>query len=169
CWHEIDLDTATWIIPGERDRARGLLGMKMKRAHTIPLPRQAVKIFRDLHAYSGDRDLVFPNRNDPTRPISDGTINSALRAMGYVTEQVSGHGFRATAASALAEMGFRKEVIDRQLSHQEKDQVMGAYVHQAEYLEERRAMLQQWADYLDNLQAGGNVVPMKKARARGKR
>jgi integrase len=138
----------------------------MKRAHTVPLPRQAVEIFRELQAHSGDRELVFPNRNDPTRPISDGTINSALRAMGYATEQVSGHGFRATAASALAEMGFRKEVIDRQLSHQEKDQVLGAYVHQAEYLEERRAMMQQWADYLDGIRNfGGIVIPIGRMSA----
>lgn len=157
-WQELDLDAATWIVPGERDRSRGLLGMKMKRAHTVPLPRQAIEIFRELQAHSGERELVFPNRNDPTRPISDGTINSALRAMGYAAEQVSGHGFRATAASALAEMGFRKEVIDRQLSHQEKDQVLGAYVHQAEYLEERRAMMQQWADYLDSIRNDGGAV-----------
>lgn len=164
-WQEIDLEAATWIIPGERDRSRGLLGMKMKRAHTVPLARQAVEIFRELQAYSGERELVFPNRNNPTRPISDGTINSALRAMDYAAEQVSGHGFRATAASALAEMGFRKEVIDRQLSHQEQDQVLGAYVHQAEYLEERRAMMQQWADYLDTLQIGGKVLPIKRNAA----
>lgn len=154
-WQEINLKSATWTIPGERDRDRGLLGMKMKRAHTVPLPRQAVRIFRELQAHSGSRELVFPNRNDPTRPISDGTINSALRAMGYPAEKASGHGFRSTAASALAEMGFRKEVIDRQLSHQEKDQVLGAYVHQAEYLKERRKMMQRWADYLEGIQKPG--------------
>lgn len=164
-WEEIDLKAGTWTIPGERDRARGLLGMKMKRRHVVPLPRQAVAIFRELQAYSGSGELVFPNRNDPSRPISDGTINSALRAMGYAAGQVTGHGFRATAASALAEMGYRREVIDTQLSHLEKNQVLGAYVHQAEYLKERRAMLQQWADYLDNLEPG-KVLPMKrKARA----
>jgi integrase len=89
--------------------------------------------------------------------MSDGTLNGALRAMGYSVKEVSSHGFRATAASALAEMGFRKEVIDRQLSHRERNQVLAAYVHQAEYAEERRMMMQHWADYVDLLRAGANV------------
>lgn len=159
-WQEIDLDSGTWIVPAERDRQRGLVGMKMKEAHVVPLSKQAVAIFRELQTYSGDSDLVFPNRNDPLRPISDGTINSALRAMGYSVGEVSGHGFRATAASALAELGFRKEVIDRQLSHRERNQVLAAYVHQAEYVEERRKMMQHWADYVDQLNGGANVIAL---------
>lgn len=149
CWREIDLDGATWIVPGERDRTRGLVGMKMGEAHTVPLPRQAVETFRELLHYSGHSDLVFPNRNEHSRPMSDGTINSALRALGYANDQVSGHGFRATAASALAEMGYRREVIDAQLSHRERNEVLGAYTHQAKYQEERRQMMQAWADHLD--------------------
>lgn len=159
-WQEIDLDAAVWTIPAERDRSRGMVGMKMKEAHTVPLPHQAVAIFRQLQAYSGSGELVFPNRNDPRRPVSDGTLNSALRALGYSGEQVSGHGFRATAASALAEMGFRKEVIDRQLSHRERNQVLAAYVHHAEYLSERKAMLQQWADYLESLESDEKIIPI---------
>ncbi|WP_291981853.1 integrase arm-type DNA-binding domain-containing protein [Candidatus Accumulibacter sp. ACC005] len=164
-WEEIDLERATWIVPGERDRARGLVGMKMKEDHLVPLSRRAVEVFEELHAYSGDGDLVFPNRNDPRRPISDGTVNSALRAMGYSTAEACGHGFRATAASALAELGFRREVIDSQLSHRERSAVLGAYVHMAEYAEERRRMMQHWADYVDNLEHGRNVVPLKKTVA----
>ena len=150
-WTEIDFEKATWIVPGERDRARGLIGMKMKEPHVVPLPRQAVGIFQALRAYSGDRELVFPNRNDPARPMSNGTLNSALRALGYAGDEVTGHGFRATAASALAEMGFRKEVIDRQLSHKERNQVLAGYIHQAEYLDERRTMMQEWADMVENM------------------
>lgn len=161
-WPEIDLDSATWIVPGERDRERGMTGMKMKEAHVVPLSRQAVEIFRQLQPYSGSGELVFPNRNDPTRPMSNGTVNSALRAMGYAGDEVTGHGFRATAASALAEMGFRKEVIDRQLAHKERNQVLSAYIHQAEYLEERRVLMQTWADYIDSLTNGGKVIPIQR-------
>lgn len=160
-WQEINLDTATWVVPGERDRTRGLVGMKMKEDHLVPLSRQAVEVFRDLQAYSGDGDLVFPNRNNTDRPFSDGTINSALRAMGYSTAEACGHGFRATAASALAEMGFRREAIDCQLSHRERNAVLGAYVHMAEYVDERRRMMQHWADYLDSLEHGGTITPSK--------
>jgi integrase len=160
-WREIDLDTAAWAVPGERDRTRGLVGMKMKEDHLVPLSTQAVKVFRELQAYSGGDDLVFPNRNDPGRPISDGTINSALRAMGYSTAEACGHGFRATAASALAEMGFRREVIDCQLSHRERNAVLGAYVHLAEYVDERRLMMQHWGEHLEMLELGGKVIPLK--------
>lgn len=152
-WEEIDLKSATWIVPGVRDRSRKLLGMKMKRPHLVPLSKQTIAVLKDLQEYSGDGELVFPNRNDPTRPISDGTINSALRAMGFSNSEVTGAGFRTTAASALADLGFRKEVVDRQLSHLERNQVLAAYVHQAEYEKERRKMMQQWANHLDKLQA----------------
>ena len=147
-WCEIDLDSATWIVPGERDRSRGLTGMKMGESHVVPLSSQAVDLLRELHKLTGRRDLVFPNRNDLTRPISDGTVNSALRAMGYAPNEATGHGFRSTATGALLEMGYRPEVIDRQLAHRERKQVFGAYSHQAEYMAERRKMMQQWADHL---------------------
>lgn len=162
-WCEIDLEKAEWVVPGERDRARGLLGMKMKEAHIVPLSRQAVAIFRELHELDGQGELVFPNRNDPTRPISDGTLNSALRALGYTNEQVTGHGFRTTATSALIELGFRREVIDRQLSHRERNQVFGAYSHMAEFLAERRKLMQTWADYVDAIRTDSNVIPIRAA------
>ncbi len=158
-WSEIDLQTGVWVVPAERDRSRGLVGMKMKEAHTVALSTQAVDLLKELHEMTGQRDLVFPNRNDPRRPMSDGTINTALRAMGYAGDEVTGAGFRTTATGALLELGWRPEVIDRQLAHRERKEVFGAYSHQAEYLAERRKMMQQWADYLD--QAGrGNVVPL---------
>lgn len=159
-WCEIDLDNAAWIVPAERDRARGLVGMKMKEAHTVPLSPQAVEVLREIMAITGDRELLFPNRNDPTRPMSDGTINSALRAMGYAGDEVTGHGFRATAAVALLELGYRPEVIDRQLAHRERKEVFGAYSHQAEYLAERRQLMEAWGNYLDAAKAD-NVVPIR--------
>ncbi len=153
CWPEIDFETAQWTVPGERDRSRGMVGMKMKETHVVPLSRQAVALFKELSENSNRHELVFPNRNDPTRPMSDGTINSALRAMGYSHDQVTGHGFRATATGALLELGFRPEIIDKQLSHRERNEVFGAYSHQAEYMAERRRMMQAWADYLDSLKS----------------
>jgi integrase len=157
-WAEFDLDTGVWVIPAIRDRSRGLLGMKMKEEHTVPLSRQAIEILLELKDYSGYRELVFPNRNDPRRPISDGTLNSALRAMGYDSDQATGHGFRATATGGLLELGFKPEVIDRQLAHRERNQVFGAYSHMAEYMTERRQLMQAWADYVDSLVAGANVI-----------
>lgn len=150
-WEEIDFKNKSWLVPGQRDRSRKLLGMKMRRPHLVPLSKQALAIFKELQKYSGDGELVFPNRSDHSRSISDGTINNALKAIGYSGEQLTGAGFRTTAASALAEIGFRKEVIDCQLSHQEKDQVLAAYVHQAEYKTERRKLMQKWADHIDQL------------------
>ncbi len=160
-WAEIDLQAGVWVVPAERDRSRGLVGMKMRERHTVSLSSQAVEVLKALHKITGRRDLVFPNRNDPRRPMSDGTVNSALRAMGYTGEEVTGSGFRATATGALLELGWRPEVIDRQLAHRERKEVFGAYSHQAEYLAERRKMMQQWADWLDQVKAGANVVPIR--------
>lgn len=159
-WEEIDLDAGVWIVPAERDRTRGLVGMKMKEDHTVSLSTQAVAVLREMHNITGFRDLVFPNRNDPKRPMSNGTINSALRAMGYAGDEVTGAGFRTTATGALLEMGWRPEVIDRQLAHRERKEVFGAYSHQAEYLAERRKMMQQWADWLDAAKSGAKVIPL---------
>ena len=164
-WEEFDLDGGLWVIPAERDRSRGLVGMKMKEAHTIPLNSQSVAILRELQEYSGFRELVFPNRNDPRRPISDGTLNSALRAMGYTSDQACGHGFRATATSGLLDLGFKPEVIDRQLAHRERNQVFGAYSHMAEYMTERRQLMQAWGDYVASLEAGANVIPIRRTVA----
>lgn len=165
CWEEIDLDAGIWIIPAERDRVRGLVGMKMKEAHTMLLPTQAVDVLREMRNLTDGRGLVFPNRNDPMRSISDGTINSALRAMGYAGNEVTGAGFRTTATGVLLEMGWRPEIIDRQLAHRERKEVFGAYSHQAEYLPERRKMMQQWADWLDSAKSGAKVIPLHGAAA----
>ena len=163
-WQEFDLDAGMWIVPAERDRARGLVGMKMREAHHVPLSRQVIAVLKELRDFSGHGDLVFPNRNDSARAMSDNTVNSGLRAMGYTSAQVSGAGFRTTATGALLELGYRPEVIDRQLSHRERKEVFGAYSHQVQYLAERKKMMQAWADYVDRVCKGADVLPMEPRR-----
>jgi len=159
-WHEIDLKAGIWIVPG--DRMKGTL--KAKRAgqvpdHKIPLPRQAIEILKPLKQLTGKRPFVFESIK-PGRPLSENTINTALRSMGYDSEMMVGHGFRATASTLLHEMGWPPEVIELQLAHRQRNQVAAAYNRSAR-IEERTAMMQQWADYLDNLKKGGKVVPFK--------
>lgn len=164
-WEEFDMDAGVWTVPAERDRTRGLTGMKMREEHTVPLSRQAVAVLRELQALTGGRDLLFPNRNGQGRPISDNTLNKALRAMGYASEQVTGAGFRATTTGMLLEQGFKPDVIDRQLAHRERKQVFAAYSHQAQFMKERKAMMQAWADYLDRLRHGADVIDIGQHRA----
>lgn len=164
-WPEFDLDTATWTVPAHRDRSRGLTGMKMQEEHVVPLSRQAVEILQEMKGLAGTSDLLFPNRNGEGRPISDGTINSAFRAMGYRSDEVSGAGFRATATGALLELGYRPDIIDRQLAHRERKQVFAAYSHHAQYLAERRQMMQAWADYLEQICRGADVIPIMRGAA----
>lgn len=163
-WEEFDLDAAVWTIPAERDRARGLTGMKMREEHIVPLSRQAVALLYELRDHSAGRDLLFPNRNGQGRPISDNTLNKALRAMGYGANQVTGAGFRATATGALLELGFRPDVIDRQLAHRERKQVFAAYSHHAQFMKERTQMMQAWADYVDRMQKGADVIQLRGSR-----
>ena len=146
-WAEIDLDKAEWTVPPER--------MKTKAPHHVPLARQAVEAFRQLKVLNGNRALVFPGRR-PTQPISKNTILFALYRMGYHS-RMTAHGFRAIASTTLNELGYRPDVIERQLAHTEKNAVRAAY-HRSQYLEERKAMMQQWADHLDALRASGGKV-----------
>lgn len=154
-WEEIDLDAAMWRIRPER--------MKMKAAHLVPLSSQAVAILRDLHALTGSGPHVFPGLR-PNRPMSENTINAALRALGYSGDEMTGHGFRSMAATRLNEMGWNADAIERQLAHAEANKVREAYTHAAQYLAERTRMMQAWADYLDALRDNTNVLPFK-ARA----
>ncbi|MFP5441360.1 MAG: tyrosine-type recombinase/integrase [Gammaproteobacteria bacterium] len=151
-WSEFDLDGATWEIPAER--------MKMREAHIVPLPAQAVETLRALKELTGFGDLLFPSRVNSLRPISDNTFRKALHDMGF---EVTAHGFRATASTILNEMGFRADVIERQLSHGERNKVRKAY-NRAQYLEERRDMMRQWGDYLAALEVGGKVVPINQRK-----
>jgi len=153
-WAEFDLDTATWTIPKER--------MKARRPHVVPLPRQAVAILRQLHEISGSYTLLFPGQQNPDRPMSENTINKALRVMGYEGRQ-TGHGFRHLLSTELNGRSYNRDWIERQLAHGDVDDIRDTYNH-AIYLEQRRDMMQAWADSIDALCAGVNVVSiMRKA------
>ena len=125
--------------------------MKMKEEHIVPLSRQAMILLNQLKQISGDKELLFPGDHDATKVMSENTVNSALRAMGYDTKtEVCGHGFRTMARGALGESGlWSDDAIERQLSHSERNNVRAAYIHTSEHLDERRLMIQGWADYLD--------------------
>lgn len=141
-WSEIDLDGAMWRIPSER--------MKMKAAHLVPLSRQAIAILRELKLLTGAGRYVFAGLRTASRPMSENTINAALRRLGYSGEEMTGHGFRSLAATRLNEMGWNADAIERQLAHAESNKVREAYTHAAQYLDERKRMMQAWADALDN-------------------
>ena len=150
-WKELDLESAVWIIPAQR--------MKMKTEHVVPLSTQAIGILRDLKAVAGASRYVFPGRN-LDKPISNNTMLFALYRMGY-KGKMTGHGFRSVASTMLNESGFRADVIERQLAHGERNAIRGAY-NRAEYLSERKAMMQQWADMLDALVQGAQVIPLQR-------
>lgn len=140
-WTEIDWDKAEWRIPAER--------MKMKELHIVPLSRQAIAILKELQPITRQRQHVFPNQHKPAGHMSENTILYALYRMGYHS-RATGHGFRSTASTILNEHGFPPDVIERQLAHGERNKVRAAYNH-AQYLPERRKMMQWWADYLDRV------------------
>lgn len=144
-WAEFDLERATWTIPAER--------MKARRPHIVPLPRQAVAILRLLQEITGRYALVFAGAN-PDRPMSENTVNKALRMMGYEGKQ-TGHGFRHLLSTELNGRGYNKDWIERQLAHGDSDEIRGTYNHAA-YVEQRRTMMQAWADSIDALCAGKN-------------
>jgi integrase len=160
-WPEIDLEKAEWRIPGER--------MKMREQHIVPLARQAVEICQELEPLT---NRVFPSRPDAPRyvfpsartherPMSENAVLAALRRMGYTKEEMTGHGFRSMASTLLHEQGWNHQAIERQLAHAELNAVSAAY-NFAEHLPERRKMMQAWADYLDSLKAGAEVIPLFK-------
>lgn len=146
-WSEINFDKAEWIIPAER--------MKKRRPHIVPLAPQVLKLFDEGRKYSGNSDLVFPSTMSKTRCISDVGLLNALRRMGYARDKMCIHGFRASASTLLNEMGYRADLIEAQLAHAETNSVRAAY-NKAQWIPERRKMMCEWADYLDELreQAG---------------
>ena len=156
-WSEFDFRTATWTIPPERT--------KMRRPHRVPLPRQALEELANLRTTLGVGGLVFPSVRTVKRPISENTLNAALRRLGYSKDQATAHGFRATASTLLNESGkWSSDAIERQLGHIEGNDVRRAYAR-GENWEERVAMMSWWADYLDRLRAAGNVVSLAKRPA----
>ena len=146
-WNEFDIDAGIWVVPAER--------MKMKTEHLVPLSPPAVAILAELKEIGGGSRFVFPGRNR-NKPISNNTLLFALYRLGY-KGKMTGHGFRAVASTMLNEMGkFRPDVIERQLAHSERNEVRGAY-NRAEYLPERKKMMQAWAKHVETLRQGAKV------------
>ncbi len=150
-WTEFDLHKAEWRIPAGK--------MKMREQHIVPLSVQAVAILREIQPLTGTGRYVFPSERGDGRPMSENTVNAALRRLGYPKEEMTGHGFRSMASTLLHELGLPHAVIERQLAHGERNKVSAAY-NFAEHLPERRKMMQQWADYLDKLKVGAEVIPL---------
>lgn len=146
-WKEFDLKKVEWRIPSEK--------MKSRVLHIVPLSKQALTIINELKALTGNGKYLFPSIRTKQRPMSDNSINSALRRMGYAKDEMTGHGFRSMASTLLNELGWKWDAIERQLAHGERNSVRAAYNY-AEYLPERKTMMQRWADYLDELKRGQN-------------
>ena len=143
-WAEFDLDRGLWLIPAAR--------MKMRRAHLVPLSKQALAALRKLQEITGGYTLAFPGRNDPAKPMSEAAINQLLKRSGY-DGRATGHGFRHTMSTTLHEQGYPSEWVETQLAHVDKNSIRGTYNH-AQYFEGRREMLQWYADYLDSFSSG---------------
>ncbi len=153
-WAEFDLDAAEWRIAADK--------MKMKDAHIVPLSKQAIALLRDIYPLTGSSRYVFASNqgkkgNEPH--ISRESIGAAIRRMGYQGQHTA-HGFRTTASTLLHEQGYHSDMIERQLAHAERNRVKAAY-NRAQHLPERRKMMQSWADYLDGLKTGAQVIPFK--------
>lgn len=161
-WSEIDFDAAEWRIPAARQKLRKALKENPRTPdHVVPLPPQALLILRELHALTGRGRYLFPGVRTPTRPLSENTLNAALRRLGYSTEQMTGHGFRHMASTRLNELGWNPDAIERQLAHRDRNAVRASY-NWAQYAEERTRMMAAWGDYLDALRTGANVVAIRK-------
>ncbi|MDR1845968.1 MAG: integrase arm-type DNA-binding domain-containing protein [Citrobacter amalonaticus] len=168
-WSEIDFRNKIWTIPATREAIEKVRfsgrGAKMRTPHIVPLSRQAIAILKLIQEISGHLELVFPGDHNPYKPMSENTINRALRLMGYDTKtDVCGHGFRTMACSALVESElWSRDAVERQMSHQERNSVRAAYIHRAEHLDARKEMMQWWSDYLD-VSREGYVAPYIYAR-----
>ena len=153
-WSEIDLEAAVWRIPGSR--------MKMNREHVVPLSTQAVAILTEARELTGDKRYVFPSVRTHLRPMSENTLNAALRRLGYTTDEMTSHGFRSTASTLLNESGkWSVDAIERALAHGDSDAVRAAY-HRGAHWQERVQMAQWWSNYLDHLKVGGQVTSLKR-------
>ncbi len=151
-WSEFNLETAEWRIPAEKMKA-GVL-------YIIPLSRQALDVLHEIHPLTGNERYVFPSPRTGSRPMSSNGILSALRRMGYAKEEMSGHGFRSMASTLLNEQGWNRDAIERQLAHAERNSVRAAYNY-AEFMPERKKMMQAWANYLDGIKAGAKIIPIR--------
>ena len=154
-WSQFDMDAALWRIPS------GV--MKMREEHLVPLSKQAIAVLESVRPLTGNGRLVFPSTTKRDRPLSENTVTYALHRLGY-KGRMTGHGFRSVASTMLNEQGYRHDVIERQLAHCERNQVRGAY-NRAAYLPERTTMMQEWANYLDKLKAGAEVIELRERAA----
>jgi integrase len=157
-WSEFDFDAKVWRIPAEK--------MKARSEHVVPLSRQALAVLAEARDLTGDGQYVFPSIRTHLRPMSENTVNAALRRLGYSNDEMTGHGFRAMASTLLNESGkWSSDAIERALAHKDKDAVRAAY-HRGQHWQERVDMAQWWADYLDTLRTGAEVVPFPSASRR---
>lgn len=156
-WTEFDFDRSVWRIPGEK--------MKTRAEHVVPLAAQSVSLLRHVEQFTGDGRYVFPSVRSGARPMSENTVNAALRRLGYSKEQMTAHGFRAMASTLLNESGkWSPDAIERALAHKDRDAVRAAY-HRGSHWDERVEMAAWWADYLDQLRVGAQVVPIRRERS----
>ncbi len=151
-WGDLDFESKQWLIPASK--------MKMKSAHIVPLSDQAIQLLQEIQQYTRYSNYVFPSVRTKTRPMSENTVNAALRRMGFTKDKMCSHGFRSMASTRLNELGYRSDVIERQLAHIDSNKVRSAY-NRSEYIEERTNMMQGYADYLDSLRQGADVVPIR--------
>lgn len=149
-WSELDLDAGTWTIEKGRE------GMKKGYFHITPLPKQAIAMLREVQAITGDFEYVFIGRNDPRRPLSDGAVAGMIKRIGYRNKQTM-HGFRHMISTALNDQGYEADWVERQLAHGDPDKIRGTY-NKATYMDARRKMMQDWADLLERMLTGGNVI-----------
>lgn len=169
-WSDIDFEKALWTVPAHVKKQRAVLKKDPSRVHLVPLSKQAIVILRDIHQLSGNGRYVFTGLRTASgsqheRHMAAEALLGALRRMGYSKEDMTAHGFRGIASTRIREVGkgqFREEVIEAQLAHIIKNKTQAAYDH-AEYIDERRILMQWWADYLDELKNGAQVIPIKKA------
>lgn len=156
-WEEIDLETGLWIIPAEK--------MKTRKPHYVPLSRQSIAILHEIRSITGPFGYLFPSVRSRTRPMSDNTLNAALRRLGYTTNEMTAHGFRAMASTLLNESGeWSSDAIERALAHGDSDKVRAAY-HRGTHWRERVAMSQWWSDLLDSFRNGATILPLSQAVA----
>jgi integrase len=155
-WTELDLEKAVWNIPAEK--------MKTRRPHLVPLSIQAVKILHETQELTGTSQYVFPSARSWKRPMSENAITAALRRMGYLGQEMTGHGFRASASTLLYEKGYSSDVIERQLAHAQSNQVKAAYCR-AEFVPERVRMMQEWSNFCDELKQQGKVLELARKAA----
>jgi len=160
-WADVDLDRAEWRIPIEQLKRRQIDkdARRGEVALIVPLPRQAVALLSQLRQLTGNGQFAFPGTKDRSKCISDNTVRSALRGMGFSNEDITPHGFRHMASTLLHEQGFPSHLIEKQLAHADKNRIRAIYNH-AEYMPERRKMMQSWADYLEGLSAGAKIIPL---------